>query len=268
LAEQAKILVAEAEENNLDDNVCDERFARWHTCSLCEQDHHGVVSCALGWACWKTYVGLPEADWRRFAAMYGLAHGLSELKTRRGAEEALTIFEACLATVLRIEPDDKAQILRIRMCIANCYRNLHKYDDALNLERSNYADAKAFWGIEARDTLTAALNLAASLTMLRQYREAQTLLRKNVARARRVLGPHEETMLHMQLKYATALFLDRAASRVQLQESVKVLEEIEITSLRVLGASHFLSNQIKINLERARKKLARAEGISGSNLSR
>ena len=58
------------------------------------------------------------------------------------------------------------------------------------------------------------------------------------------------------------------ASRVQLQESVKVLEEIEITSLRVLGASHFLSNQIKINLERARKKLARAEGISGSNLSR
>ena len=72
----------------------------------------------------------------------------------------------------------------------------------------------------------------------------------------------------MQLKYATALFLDRAASRVQLQESVKVLEEIEITSLRVLGASHFLSNQIKINLERARKKLARAEGISGSNLSR
>ena len=104
--------------------------------------------------------------------------------------------------------------------------------------------------------------------MLRQYREAQTLLRKNVARARRVLGPHEETMLHMQLKYATALFLDRAASRVQLQESVKVLEEIEITSLRVLGASHFLSNQIKINLERARKKLARAEGISGSNLSR
>ena len=47
-----------------------------------------------------------------------------------------------------------------------------------------------------------------------------------------------------------------------------MLEEIEITSLRVLGASHFLSNQIKINLERARKKLARAEGISGSNLSR
>ena len=72
----------------------------------------------------------------------------------------------------------------------------------------------------------------------------------------------------LELKYATALFLDRAASRVQLQESVKVLEEIEITSLRVLGASHFLSNQIKINLERARKKLARAEGISGSNLSR
>ena len=60
LAEQAKILVAEAEENNLDDKVLNERWVRWYTCSLCEQKYHGVVACALGWACWKTYVGRPE----------------------------------------------------------------------------------------------------------------------------------------------------------------------------------------------------------------
>ena len=65
LAEQAKILVAEAEENNLGDKVLNERWERWHTCSLCEQDYHGVVRCALGWACWKTYVGRPETDWAR-----------------------------------------------------------------------------------------------------------------------------------------------------------------------------------------------------------
>ena len=29
-------------------------------CSLCKQDYHGVVCCALGWACWKTYLGRPE----------------------------------------------------------------------------------------------------------------------------------------------------------------------------------------------------------------
>ena len=54
LAEQAKILYAEAEENNLSVKVQNERYSRWHTCSLCEQQYHGIVRCALGWACWKT----------------------------------------------------------------------------------------------------------------------------------------------------------------------------------------------------------------------
>ena len=35
-------------------------FDRWTTCGLCEQRYHGVVACALGWACWKTYVGRPR----------------------------------------------------------------------------------------------------------------------------------------------------------------------------------------------------------------
>ena len=81
LAEQAKILVAEAEENNLDTKVKQKRWNRWDTCSLCEQRYHGVVKCALGWACWKTYLGRPEADrlrsmamtraWERFTQMQG-----------------------------------------------------------------------------------------------------------------------------------------------------------------------------------------------------
>ena len=45
LAEQAKILMFEVEENNLYDKL-DERWARWNTCSLCEQEYHGVVRCA------------------------------------------------------------------------------------------------------------------------------------------------------------------------------------------------------------------------------
>ena len=48
LAEQAKILFAEAEENNLGLNALNERSKRWYTCSLCEQAYHGVVRCALG----------------------------------------------------------------------------------------------------------------------------------------------------------------------------------------------------------------------------
>ena len=48
LAEQAKILVAEAEDNNLGFKVLYTRWQRWCWCSLCEQDYHGVVRGALG----------------------------------------------------------------------------------------------------------------------------------------------------------------------------------------------------------------------------
>ena len=56
LAEQAKILVAEAEEDKLGTKAINERCNQWYTCSLCEHHYHGVVCCALGWACWKTYL--------------------------------------------------------------------------------------------------------------------------------------------------------------------------------------------------------------------
>ena len=56
LAEQAKILWEEAEENGFDYKGLHERWQQWNSCSLCEQWYRGVVYCALGWACWKTYV--------------------------------------------------------------------------------------------------------------------------------------------------------------------------------------------------------------------
>ena len=77
LAEQAKILMDEAEENNLGDKVKLARFRRWYKCSLCEQSYHGVVACALGWACWKTYLGRPEGDLVRRMAMT-LGNGLAD----------------------------------------------------------------------------------------------------------------------------------------------------------------------------------------------
>ncbi len=74
LVEQAKILVAEIERTNLDGTAKNDRFQRWHMCELCEQRYHGLVRCALGWACWKTYVGWPETDLSRGAAMTELGN--------------------------------------------------------------------------------------------------------------------------------------------------------------------------------------------------
>ena len=74
-------------------------FIRWHTCGLCEQQYHGVVRCALGWACWKTYVGRPETDWHRTAAISEVGNGLLETGLY---EDALSVKETELATLLRI----------------------------------------------------------------------------------------------------------------------------------------------------------------------
>ena len=94
LAEQAKILFAEAEENNLGLKVKNARFERWNGCSLCEQKYHGVVRCALGWACWKTYVGRPETDPVRAPAMSLLGVGLSAAHHH---EDALAVGEVELS---------------------------------------------------------------------------------------------------------------------------------------------------------------------------
>ena len=47
------------EENNLGVKALAEG-GRGGACSLCEQHYHGVVRCALGWACFKAYLGRPE----------------------------------------------------------------------------------------------------------------------------------------------------------------------------------------------------------------
>jgi len=88
LAEQAKILFAEAVENNLVDKLT-ERWRRWDTCSLCEQNYHGTVRCALGWACWKTYCSQAE-DELQFNAMKVLGGSLLNTHT----EVALAVFRA------------------------------------------------------------------------------------------------------------------------------------------------------------------------------
>ena len=88
-------MVADAEERNLDDD----KWERWYTCSLCEQKYHGVVWCALGWACWKTYLGRPETDRFLTSAMRLLGLGLSEAGHH---EAALTVQEAELATMRRL----------------------------------------------------------------------------------------------------------------------------------------------------------------------
>jgi len=169
LAEQAKILVAEAEENNLSDQAFDVMWGRWQACGLCEQNYHGVVRCALGWACWKTYVGRPEEDAFRGFAMTELGNGLTEAGRH---EESLNVKEAELASQLRFGASESA-IIRTKANMAVTLYYLDKHTEALALERVVLARTKELSGSSDEDTIMAALNLASTLNTLKQPAEAR-----------------------------------------------------------------------------------------------
>jgi tetratricopeptide (TPR) repeat protein len=256
LVEQAKILVAEAEEDNLGNKVVHERFARWYACSLCEQRYHGVVWCALGWACWKTYLGRPEAHWTRWSAMQQLGHGLSEAGHY---EDALTVGEAELSTMRR-NGAPAERILDVQSNLAISYVTLGRLEEALRLKRDVYSGRLRLNGEEHESTLIAAMNYASTLNQLHRFEEAKALLRKTIPVARRALGEGHHTTLRMRWAYGEALYWDPDATLDDLNQAVTTLEEIERIARRVLGSAHPLTTAIERDLQLARAALGAREG--------
>jgi len=230
LVEQAKILVAEAEENNLDDKV-DERFRRWHTCGLCEQKYHGVVRCALGWACWKTYLGRPEAFNLRPMAMNLLGSGLYDAADYAGA---LSVREAELSTMRRFRVPAE-HMLVAQGNLANVYSVLGRREPALDLRREVHSERLKLNGEEHKITLSEARNYALSLLELLRFEEAKALLRKTIPVALRVLGKSDAITLKIRGSYADALYTDPGATLDDLREAVTTLEETTRTARRVFG---------------------------------
>ena len=255
LAEQAKILVAEGLENNL---AFDERWDRWHMCSLCEQRYHGVVKWALGWACWKTYLSRPEGDTLQFSAMRLLGNGLSNAGHN---EEALSVREAELSTLRRVG-GTAAHMLVVQGNLATTYKKIGRIEEALNLYRDVYSGELKLYGAEDRQTLISAYNYAIALIELQRFDQAKSLLRQSVRVARRVLGETVETTLKLRWIYAAALYEDPDAALDDLREAVMTLEETTQIARRVLGAAHPVTAEIEYYLRDARAAL-RARGGNG-----
>jgi hypothetical protein len=234
LAEQAKILMDEVEENNLGRKAFDEGWARWSECSLCEQHYHGVVACALGWACWKTYVGRPEANEIRCAAMTALGNGLHDAYHH---EDALSVREAHLSMLRRIGASGY-NILISQTNLANSYAELGEDEEALRLKRDVYSRMLNLFGEEDERTIILANNYAVSLRDLKRFKETKSLLLKTVPVARRVLGESGRITLKLRKTYAEALYKDNSATLDDLREAVETLEETARTARRVLGDAH------------------------------
>ena len=249
LAEQAKILWEEAEANNLDLKVQETSWRKWDTCELCEQKHHGVVRCALGWACWKTYLGRPEDNNVRTWAMNSLGTGLYEAKHY---EDALSMREAELSMLRRLGAPVH-HVLVVQGNLANSYRALGRTEQALLLLREVYSGSLKLYGEEYEETLRAASNYAESLCNLKCFEEARSLLRKTIPVARRVLGEGHRLTLMMRLNYAKAHGWDPDATLDALRESVETLEETERTARRVLGGAHPTTVAIELFLDELRE---------------
>ena len=260
LARQAKVLVEEAEERDLDDDAFQARWRRWDTCRLCEQDYHGVVRCALGWACWKAYVGRPDADQVRLDAMTMLGNGLHEAGDY---EDALSVQEADLATRQRLgDSEDRESLLVVQGNLACTYYAVGRLEEALSLERDVYSERLKLFGEDY--SLGVGSNYANSLVNLECFEEAKSLLRRMIPVARRVLGENHEDTLRLRANYARALSMDDASTLDNLREAVTTFEDTERIARRVLGGAHPLTMGIGRDLQKSQAALRARETPPGS----
>ncbi|CAH0366736.1 unnamed protein product [Pelagomonas calceolata] len=266
LAEQAKILVAEGEENNLGLKAKEARWERWHTCSLCEQRYHGVVLCALGWACWKTYVEREKTDCHRFHAMAILGSGLRAAFTlgspqkekEKFSKEALRVFEAQLSELQTLHKKAKVELqLNTMMNIAACYADLRWHEKSLSMKREMYYKAEAFnYPFEGR--LQIAINLANSLIVLGHHAEAKSFLRQTIDMAIGVLGPTAK-LNHVRVLTLRAILgnvcFRSAASREDVAEAERIIADVLKNERRVLGPAHPETLSTQRDLEKVRAVL-------------
>jgi len=249
-------LYDEAEENNLGDKVKDARWQRWHRCSLCKQQYHGVVACAFGWACWKTYAGRPETDQLRGPAISLLGNGLDAADH---CEAALSVREAEFAMNRRLDaPEHNMLVAKGNLAIA--YEKTGRLELSHQMKQEVYFGTLELYGEEDGETLRTTNNYADSLHRQRRFEEGKALLRKKIPVARRVLGERHEHTLNMRWIYARALYADPAATLDDLREGMTLLEETERTARRVLGSAHPFTESVEKTLRKSREVLSAREG--------
>ena len=214
------------------------------------------MKCALGWACWKTYVGRLESDRLLSSAMRLLGNGLFAAEHY---EDAASVQETDFSIARRLGAPER-DILAMQSNLASTYQRLGRLEDVLRMRRDVYSGWLKLNGKESVDTLREACNYADTLVKLERDQEAKSLFRKMMPVARRVLGESHETTLRMRASYAQSLYMDDRAPLDNLREAVTTLEETERIARRVLGGARPLTLAIEANAREARDRLVAREG--------
>ena len=229
LAEQAKILVAEGEENNLDDKPFNERWARWHTCSLCEQRvprrrelraRVGVLEDVRGAA----GDGLAsekcnESAWERFIRC-------------NHYEDALPVQEAELSMLRRLGASAN-NMLAVQGNLAGTYECLDGIKTPCGLSETSYSGCVKLLGEEHAQNSLSSQQLRVVPFSLKRFEEAKvTAAQINTRGAARSWGvssnhAHDED----ELRASASGGVD-GATLDDLREAVTMFEETE----RIAGA--------------------------------
>ena len=252
LARQAEIFVAEAEENNLGDNARIVKWKRWSTCGLCEQNYHGVVRCALGWACWETYLGQPEGDWTRCMAMMELGLGL---KHAGHYEDALPVQEAELSLRRRLGSSERT-LLSVQHNLANTYLSIGRLEESLRINQEIYAK-KVELMVPYSWKLLTVVCIASTLSKMRRYAEVLSFAPEQIAECQRALGTEHENTLFLRNVYALALFRAKDASCDDWERAKAILVDVVQRMRRVLGALHPRTRKAEDGLKMIRERLGK-----------
>ncbi len=252
LVRQAQILVEEHEEKNLGPEQMSERWARWYSCGLCEQRYHSAVWCAMGWACWKTYLGRPETDQVRCSAIHNLSNGLQHA---RKWEDALEVTKALSAIHERIGAPKTVYLANLGS-MALILDDLRRPDEAIKLYEDIYAQKLSLFESSDIEVIITAYNLSRALGHSGRYREQKRLMNSTIPKARKSLGDDHELTLSCRQNYAASLLYAEnmsPASQCDLREATKILEDVQKRCRRVLGANHRVTLAVQGDLNYARQ---------------
>jgi len=191
-----------------------------------------------------------------------LGNALQGLQLDDCNEEALAILQAKLSILRRLKPGEPnhPSIHALLGNISNCYSQLGRYEECLEIARDVFAFNKAVHGNSSERTISVSVNLANALLCAGRIKEAKQFLLERIKLVRRALGADHMFAIQLSAQYGTGLIHETDSSLDDRQEAVEVLESCERRARRVLGSPHPLTGKIEILLEAAREKLRTHNG--------